>query len=301
MAHELFISYRRDDASAEAINIKSVVCSHFGDGSAFLDTSSIRAGTRWADTIKAELDAASTVIAVVGPSWLTAGQNEWGQRRIDDPDDWVRQELATSYSSNKRVLPVLVRGAKVPPQNALPDPLKPLAAEQAIEIRRDYWEHDVQLLVAQLDDRRADPSEGGQWTWPYPRRFPEGPAPVPLEKVRSTIAAELGNWTLETSKLPEKADLKREELCREFKFNTFQEAIGFMNQVAPGCDIAGHHPRWENIWKTLRVFLTTWDIQRRISDRDIQLARYFERAYSEFPGAAHEEPERKSKPTTGGV
>ena len=290
LAHALFISYRREDASAEAINIKSAVCSHFGNDSAFLDTSSIDAGTRWADAIKAELDAASTVIAVVGPTWLTAGQNEWGQRRIDDPDDWVRQELAASFSSNKRVVPVLVRGAKLPPQNALPDALKPLADPQAVEIRRDYWEHDVQLLLAQLDDRRADPSDGGQWTWPYPRRFPEGPAPVPLDKVRRTIATELDDkWTIKPSKLPENQELERVELCREFKFKTFRDAIGFMTQVAPGCDIASHHPRWENIWKTVRVFLTTWDIKHRISDRDIQLARYFERAYSEFPGADSEE------------
>ena len=55
-----------------------------------------------------------------------------------------------------------------------------------------------------------------------------------------------------------------------------------MNEVAPGCDIAIHHPRWENIWKTVKVYLTTWDIGHRISDRDIQLARYLDQAYSDF-------------------
>ena len=57
-----------------------------------------------------------------------------------------------------------------------------------------------------------------------------------------------------------------------------------MSQVAKGCDIANHHPRWENLWKTLRVFLTTWNIGHKISDRDIQLAKYFDSAYAEFPG-----------------
>jgi pterin-4a-carbinolamine dehydratase len=59
-----------------------------------------------------------------------------------------------------------------------------------------------------------------------------------------------------------------------------------MNLLAPGCDIAMHHPRWENVWKTLKVYLTTWDIGHRISDRDLQLARYFDRAYEEFAGAS---------------
>ena len=58
-----------------------------------------------------------------------------------------------------------------------------------------------------------------------------------------------------------------------------------MQQVAPGCDIALHHPRWENIWKTVRVYLTTGDIGHRISDRDVQLAKYLDRAYRDFPGS----------------
>ncbi|WP_392531464.1 4a-hydroxytetrahydrobiopterin dehydratase [Nostoc sp. C117] len=70
-----------------------------------------------------------------------------------------------------------------------------------------------------------------------------------------------------------------------YNFKTFRYAIELMNQVAPGCDIALHHPRWENVWRTVRVYLTTWDIGHQISDRDIQLAKYFDKAFSDFPGA----------------
>ena len=292
MVPRLFISYRRDDASAEANNIKSAVCRHFGDDCAFLDASSIEAGAEWRDLIEAELDAASTVIAVVGPAWLTAGQNEWGERRIDDEKDWVRRELAKSFATGKKVVPVLVRGAKLPPPSALPDAVKPLTGRQQIEIRRDYWDHDIQLLLAQLDDRRAAHADGGQWARPYPRLFPEGPDPIPLGKIDRALATELHEWKLLVSKLPEDLNIERWELFREFRFKTFRDAIGFMTQVAPGCDIANHHPRWENIWRTVRVFLSTWDIGHRISDRDIQLARYFDRAYSEFPGAHPLKPKK---------
>jgi pterin-4a-carbinolamine dehydratase len=290
MAHTFFLSYRRDDASAEAINVRSALCRHFGDECTFMDTSSIDAGVRWTDVIKGALDTASTVIAVVGPAWLTAGQNEFGERRIDDPNDWVRQEIATALSSGKRVVPVRVRGARFPPASALPDDLKPFAALHAIEIRRDYWDHDLQLLLAQLDDRRAAPADGGQWTWPYPRRFPEGPEPVAPAKMARIIETQLPQWKLVSSKLPENPAVDRIELFREFRFRTFRDAIGFMNEVAPGCDLASHHPRWENIWKTVRVFLTTWDIGQRISDRDIQLARYFDRAYADLPSEARPKP-----------
>ncbi|MGH3792738.1 MAG: hypothetical protein ACRDQ9_18475 [Pseudonocardiaceae bacterium] len=36
---------------------------------------------------------APVLLAVVGPRWLTA-TDPTGRRRIDDPDDWVRRELA---------------------------------------------------------------------------------------------------------------------------------------------------------------------------------------------------------------
>ncbi|MEO8259580.1 MAG: 4a-hydroxytetrahydrobiopterin dehydratase [Acidobacteriota bacterium] len=294
MAHRFFVSYRRDDTSAEALNVRSALRQHFGDDCAFMDTSSIDAGVQWAEVIEAALDSATTVVAVVGPAWLTAGLNEWGERRIDDSDDWVRQELARSLASGKKIIPVRVRGAKLPPASTLPDDLKPFARLQAIEIRRDYWDHDIQLLLAQLDDRPATPWEGGQEAWPYPRRFPEGPDSITPDKLQRIIKTELDQWKVVASPLPETPRMERHELFREFQFRTFRDAIGFMTEVAPGCDIANHHPRWENIWKTVRVFLTTWDIGQRISDRDIQLARYFDRAYSDLPSEARPKPKNQA-------
>ncbi len=57
-----------------------------------------------------------------------------------------------------------------------------------------------------------------------------------------------------------------------------------MSLVVPGCITIWHHPRWENVWRTLNVYLTTWDIGQRISDRDIVLALYLDRAFSDFSG-----------------
>src|SRR5262245_10668273 len=163
MAHTFFVSYRRDDASAEAVNIQSALGHHFGSECAFMDTSSISVGSQWEHVIESALATAKTVIVVIGPTWLTAGQTEFGERRIEDSEDWVRRELLAALASAKKVVPVLVRGAKLPPEKALPELLRPLTKLHAIEIRRDNWNHDLQLLLAQLDDRRAARSEGGQW------------------------------------------------------------------------------------------------------------------------------------------
>src|SRR5262249_21289867 len=111
------------------------------------------------------------------------------------------------------------------------------------------------------------------------------PEPIDEAVLESVLNADLVHWKRVASPLPEDPSEERVEIFREYEFPSFQAAVQFMAQVAPGCDIAMHHPRWENIWRTLRVFLTTWDIGHRLSDRDLQLARYFDRAYAELPGA----------------
>jgi pterin-4a-carbinolamine dehydratase len=281
----VFISYRRDDSGSEARLLRDALQREFGTDSVFLDTSSLQAGTIWPDELQEGLKRAQIVLAVIGPEWLRAGSDEWGQRRIDDEMDWVRQELAAALAEHKRVIPVLVRGAKVPPISVLPEPVRSIPIRQGIEIRRDYWDHDVKLLLAQVaSEFRKDEEEDS--LNPYPRIFPEGPDPLPEEKIQKVLGTELLEWSKVASPLVEDPKKVRTELFRELRFKSFREAVEFMNQVAPGCDIANHHPRWENIWKTVRVYLTTWDIGHRISDRDVQLARYFDRAYAEFPGAA---------------
>lgn len=195
---------------------------------------------------------------------------------------------------DKRLIPVLVRGGRLPPRHVLPADLSDLVGRQAIELRRDYWYHNIQLLLAQVpqvpqvlqvlpDETPRDYREDE--LGPYPRCFPEGTDPIPEDRLERILANSLKEWEKVVSALPENPSELRVELYRAFVFKSFADAIGFMSQVAPSCDIAMHHPRWENIWKTIRVYLTTWDIGHQISDRDVQLARYFDRAFAEFAGA----------------
>ncbi|MEZ5480353.1 MAG: 4a-hydroxytetrahydrobiopterin dehydratase [Thiolinea sp.] len=111
------------------------------------------------------------------------------------------------------------------------------------------------------------------------------PDPIDEDKLTQILEKELPRWSRFSAPLPEKPEQVRSEISREFKFDSFQSAINFMSEVAPGCDIASHHPRWENIWKTLTVFLSTWDGElHKVTDRDVMLAKYFDRAYGEFAG-----------------
>ena len=41
--------------------------------------------------------------------------------------------------------------------------------------------------------------------------------------------------------------------------------LEFMQNARAFIDETNHHPRWENLYHTLKVFLTTWDIGHRVS------------------------------------
>ncbi len=281
-----FINYRRNDAGAEANLIAKALSIATDNKAVFLDISSIESGATWPDRIRSALENSQYVLVVIGPDWLRAGSDEWGQRRIDQEVDWVRQEIAVALRDNtKTIIPVLVRGGQVPPSDVLPEDISNISSKQAIELRQDYWDHDIKLLTAQIGISETDFRKPKKSSSIYPRNVPIGPQSIDDETIDSILTSELTSWSKIASALPENQTKVRVELFREYQFQSFQQAIHFMTQVAPGCDIANHHPRWENIWKTIRVYLTTWDIGHQISDRDIQLARYFDRAYSEYPGA----------------
>ena len=53
-----------------------------------------------------------------GPGWLTAADAN-GKRRIDDPRDAVRKEVASALKSGTRVIPVLVGDARLPAEEDL--------------------------------------------------------------------------------------------------------------------------------------------------------------------------------------
>lgn len=65
------------------------------------------------------MDSAKAVIIILGREWVRVG-DEWGLRRIDEENDWVRREIEQALVQNKEIIPVLVGGAQMPPADKLP-------------------------------------------------------------------------------------------------------------------------------------------------------------------------------------
>jgi 4a-hydroxytetrahydrobiopterin dehydratase len=86
------------------------------------------------------------------------------------------------------------------------------------------------------------------------------------EQEIQTALAGLAGWSVE-----------KEKLHREYRFNDFVQAFGFMAQVALLAERAAHHPEWSNVYNRVVVDLTTHDAGG-ITQKDFDLAREMEQA-----------------------
>jgi formylglycine-generating enzyme required for sulfatase activity len=90
------------------------------------------------------------LIAVIGAHWLTSTDEQDG-RRLDNPEDFVRREIATALKRDIRVIPVLVDGALMPRSTELPDDLKPLVRRNALQVTDTGFDDDCRRLVAAIE------------------------------------------------------------------------------------------------------------------------------------------------------
>jgi hypothetical protein len=147
---KIFVSYRRDDASSEAGRITDWLDRHFGEDEVFMDINALEPGVDFVEGIEQAVNMIDALIAVIGPGWVDA-KDEHGNRRLDDPTDWVRLEIANALRRGIRVIPVLVKGAAMPPEAKLPDDLKPLRRRNALPITERQWRPGIEELIEALD------------------------------------------------------------------------------------------------------------------------------------------------------
>jgi TonB family protein len=121
----------------------------FGENSVFMDVAGIEAGRDFRKAIDESVATCGVLLALIGPGWLDE-KNEKGERRLDDPSDFVRVETALALKRDIAVIPVLLRGAKMPRSDQLPPDLQELAYRNCVEITHARWRSDVQLLVEPL-------------------------------------------------------------------------------------------------------------------------------------------------------
>ncbi|MGB5762803.1 MAG: toll/interleukin-1 receptor domain-containing protein, partial [Sedimenticolaceae bacterium] len=154
----IFLSYRRDDSSGYAGRLFDNLAESFGRERVFMDIETIEPGMDFVAGIDRAIESCGAVIAMIGPNWINA-QDANGRRRLDNPRDFIRLEITSALTRGVRVIPVLVHNASMPPEQELPEPLRPLCRLQACEISDNRWEFDVRRLTDVIDPLIAEPEQ----------------------------------------------------------------------------------------------------------------------------------------------
>ena len=77
--------------------------------------------------------------------------------------------------------------------------------------------------------------------------------------------AQLSGWNIENGKLH-----------KNFQFQSFVEAFGFMTKAALAAEAMNHHPEWFNVYNKVTVDLSTHDLGG-VSTWDFELAKKMEK------------------------
>src|SRR5262249_903401 len=146
----VFISYRRSDSAAITGRIRDRLADYYGADAIFIDIDSIPVGIDFRQQIQEAITKNNLVLAVIGPKWI--GSKKAGATRISDDKDPIRIEIETALNHGIPLIPVVVGGATMPKDSALPDSLQKLPFLNAAEVDdgRDFHQH-VDRLIRAMD------------------------------------------------------------------------------------------------------------------------------------------------------
>lgn len=188
----IFVSYRRSDSVAWARLLRDSFAHNLSGVRIFRDLDAILPGDNFAQIIADAVASCDMLIALIGPTWVSAVNPVTGARRLLDPNDFTRIEVVTALKRGVRVIPVLVGGATMPTRDDLPEDLQPLCERQNIELSDRSWD-DGCLRLAEVLARMLPPQPPA--TSPSPPT-PLSPAPLVSPTARRVVLAAGGAGAL---------------------------------------------------------------------------------------------------------
>src|SRR5262249_44627718 len=121
-------------------------------------------GEHWLHTLERQVDASAAMVSLIGQGWADI-RDEKGARRLDNPNDFVRLEIARAFARKIPVLPLRLDGAEMPGTADLPLNLQQLAFQQAMLLRRESFDDDGDKIARRLKDLIAGARPRGVPSW----------------------------------------------------------------------------------------------------------------------------------------
>jgi len=223
----IFISYRRIDTSGYAGRIFDRLSVHFGKDAIFMDVSTIEAGLDFVTVLEDAVQSCDVLVALIGWQWLNIKDDD-GNRRLDNPEDFVRVEIAAALSRDIRVIPVLVNGARMPRSANLPENLKSLSRRNNSEVNHRSFDADVRHLAEQLElALRATEQTKAMKVRALAEKKAHAQRKAQIEKLstQADTAINLHDWELAEKKLKNTLALDPKSIQAQAKLEIVEEKL----------------------------------------------------------------------------
>ncbi len=217
----IFINYRRTKTRDKALILRWILEKEFGAGVVFLDERSIEPGEPWEQELKDAVENCKVLLSLIHADWHKDQDYESGEKSLSQPDDWIRQEIATALQAKKIVIPVLINEAYLQPrgqdkrrneppkQEWLPPEIRGLFGGQLFRLRfDDLTPERLQEFLGHLKDRlpeawrqreQPEPQRGGYYPGVLRETFP---LPDDLQQAEPTSPAPYVGLHRFTGKMP---------------------------------------------------------------------------------------------------
>lgn len=162
MAGKIFINYRRELSQGQAQHLASVLARTFGKNRVFIDIHGIDGFSDWLRVLKEQVAGTAAMISVIGPGWLNVADKRGG-RRLDNPKDFVRFEIAEALGRDIPVLPVLLDGAALPSREELPEEMRGMLRWQTMDLHAKRFDADARLIANALKAQMRKPRGVSLW------------------------------------------------------------------------------------------------------------------------------------------
>jgi 4a-hydroxytetrahydrobiopterin dehydratase len=90
------------------------------------------------------------------------------------------------------------------------------------------------------------------------------------DEVIDYVSVHLKKWTIEET-----------AILRDFQFNSFVSAFGFMTSVALEAEKMDHHPEWSNVYNEVHISLST-HTANGVTQQDFELAGKIDSLFKKF-------------------
>lgn len=138
---KVFISYRRRFDTPSARLLKEKLTEAFGGGSVFRDRDDIPPGVLFRQFIQEAVESCDTLLALISPGWIESVGS------LQNPNDFVRMEIAAALRQKVEVIPILLNGAQMPNEEDLPEDIRELNSHQYEDLSDRHWDDDLRHLI----------------------------------------------------------------------------------------------------------------------------------------------------------